>query len=281
MIRLLIAEDEELARREMETTVPWEDWGFILVGCAEDGLHAWDLIIERRAEVVLTDIRMPGLDGMGLIRKAQSELEQRNRPLFVIVSGHADFSYAREAVRLGAFDYLIKPIDDAELEATMRRATVRVDELGKVAGLERAATADRAVELFRELTPGHASDAGDAYVEAAISDIGTRFMMELSIDAVADRLGISGDHLSRLFKRGTGLTFNEYLTRIRIRRAMDLLRDPTVRIGEVADLSGYRDARYFSTLFRRVVGMTPSEFRHGRIHREEDSSEADAWPDSE
>jgi two-component system response regulator YesN len=87
--------------------------------------------------------------------------------------------------------------------------------------------------------------------------------VDLSADGVAGRLGITGDHLSRLLKRATGLTFNEYLTRLRLKHAMELLGDNSVRIGEVADLSGYRDARYFSTLFRRIVGMTPSEFRHG------------------
>jgi len=264
MRRLLIAEDEELARRELETTVPWERWGYMLVGAAEDGAQAWDLIKERRAEVVVTDIRMPGLDGMALMRKAESELAPSARPLFVIVSGHADFEYAREAVRLGAFDYLIKPVDDAELESAMRRAARRADEIEHLAGLEKAASTDLAYGLLRDLTRERASDAGDEYVEAAIADLRERFVVDLSADSVAGRIGISGDHLSRLLKRSTGLTFNEYLTRLRMKRAMELLRDPSVRIGEVADLSGYKDARYFSTLFRRIVGMTPSEFRHGR-----------------
>lgn len=264
MRRLLIAEDEDLARRELETTVPWEDWGFMLVGVAEDGSHAWDLILERRAEVVITDIRMPGLDGLALIRKAEAELEPAERPLFIIVSGHADFTYAKEAVRLGAFDYLVKPIDDDELKSAMHRAAMRYDEHMHLTSLERAAESDRAVSLLQELSPERISDAGDAYVEAAMADIKERFVSELSSDSVAAKLGISGDHLSRLLKRATGLTFIEYLTRLRMKRAMELLHDPMVRIGEVADLSGYKDARYFSTLFRRIVGMTPSEFRHGR-----------------
>ena len=268
MRRLVIAEDEELARRELETTMPWERWGYMLVGSAEDGLHAWDLLVERRAEVVITDIRMPGLDGLALMRKAEAELEPAERPLFIIVSGHADFEYAREAVRLGAFDYLIKPVDDGELEDAMLRAGMRAGERERLAGLERAATADQAYGLLRDLTRERAAESGDSYVEAAIADLGERFMTDLSADSVAGRLGISGDHLSRLLKRATGLTFNEYLTRLRMKRAMELLRDPSVRVGEVADLSGYRDARYFSTLFRRVVGMTPSEFRSGWTRRD-------------
>lgn len=275
MRRLLIAEDEELARRELETTVPWERWGYMLIGSAEDGERAWELLVERRAEIVVTDIRMPGLNGMALIRRATDRLDPSICPLFVIVSGHADFEYAREAVRLGAFDFLMKPIDDAELADTMARAAIRMDEIQHVAGLKKAASTDRAFELLRDLTRERTSDSGDVYVEAAIADLRERFVIELSADSVAERIGISGDHLSRLLKRATGLTFNEYLTRLRMQRAMELLSDPSVRIGEVADLSGYRDARYFSTLFRRIVGMTPSEFRHGRlpVSREEKPDE--------
>lgn len=264
MRRLLLAEDEELARKELETTVPWERWGYMLVGSAEDGERAWDLILERRAEIVVTDIRMPGLDGMGLIRRATDRLAPSVCPLFVIVSGHADFEYARQAVSLGAFDFLIKPIDDAQLADTMERAAIKLDDIQHVAGLKKAASTDRAYELLADLTRERTSDSGDAYVEAAIADLKERYVVELSAESVAHRIGISGDHLSRLLKRATGLTFNEYLTRLRMQRAMELLSDPSVRIGEVADLSGYKDARYFSTLFRRIVGMTPSEFRHGR-----------------
>lgn len=264
MRRLVIAEDEELSRRELEATVPWDRWGYLLVGVAEDGAHAWDLIAERGAEVVVTDIRMPGMDGLSLMRKAEAELGEAATPLFVIVSGHADFAYAREAVRLGAFDFLVKPVDDAELEATMRRAADSLERRSHAKSLEKAAAADRAVSLLRELRPEKTLGSGEPYVEAAIAEIAERYMTDLSPDAVAERLGISGDHLARLFKRATGHTFSEYLTMHRMRRAMELLKDPTVRIGEVADLSGYADARYFSTLFRRSVGMTPSEFRHGK-----------------
>lgn len=262
MIRLLVAEDEELFRHELETTVPWEDWGFVLVGAAEDGIKALELLRDRHADIVITDIRMPGMDGMELMRTAMASNE--SPPLFIILSGHADFMYARDALRLGAFDYLVKPIDDDELEATMRRAAQEIRNRNEAASLEQIARDDHAVSLVRELLQDRQLGPGDAYVEAALADIGERYMMDLSADNVAGRLKITGDHLTRLFRRSTGLTFSEYLTRFRMRKAMELLRDPTVRIGEVADLCGYRDARYFSTLFRQTVGLTPSEFRHGK-----------------
>ena len=267
MRRLLIAEDEELFRRELETTMPWEEWGFVLVGAAEDGAQAWDLLRERKAEAVLTDIRMPVLDGIGLIRKASEELPPEARPLFVIVSGYADFRYAQDAVRLGAFDYLLKPVDDDALEDAMRRAAAELQEREHRAGLYRSSDIDPVLAFFRSYAPGRVREPSDAYVEAAVGEISDRYMIDLTAEIVAGRLGISGDHLARLFRRRTGYTFNEYLTRFRIRRAVELLRDPSARIGEVADLCGYADPRYFSALFRKLVGMTPSEFRSGRTLR--------------
>ncbi len=263
MRRLLISEDEELFRRELEMTVPWEDWGFVLVGAAEDGAQAWDLIRERRPEAVLTDIRMPVLYGIELMRRT-AELPAPERPLFVIVSGYADFRYAQEAVRLGAFDYLLKPMGDDVLEGTMRRAAAELERREARTARFRSGGSEPGEAFFRRYVPSRIREPGDAYVEAAVEEISRRYLSDLGPEAVAEALGISGDHLARLFKRRTGFTFNEYLTRYRIQKAVELLRDPSVRVGEVADLCGYRDPRYFSALFRRLVGMTPSEFRSGR-----------------
>ncbi len=265
MRRLLIAEDEELFRRELESTTPWEEWGYVLVGAAEDGEQAWKLIRERKAEAVLTDIRMPILDGLELLRKASKELPPADRPLFVLVSGYADFRYAQDALRLGAFDYLLKPVDDEVLEGTMRRAADELAERELRAGLYRSRDSDPDLAFFRSYVPGRVREPGDAYVEAAVEEITRRCAANLTAESVAGRLGISGDHLARLFKRRTGYTFSEYLTRFRIRRAVELLRDPSARISDVADLCGYGDSRYFSSLFRRLVGSTPTEFRSGRL----------------
>jgi len=246
--RVLIVEDEELFRHELEATLPWEAWGLLHVGSAEDGDQAYRLIEERRPELVLCDIRMPGLDGLALMRKVHESMEPNVQPLFIVLSGHADFLYAQEALRNGAFDYLVKPVDDRELEASIRKAITKLNE--------------RTAESFAALGNLQGGASLDPYVEPACRDIALRYICDLTAESVAARLGISGEHLSRLFKKNMGLTFGEYLTRFRLRKAVELLSDPAVRVGEVADLSGYRDARYFSTLFRKYTGMTPSEFRH-------------------
>jgi len=79
-------------------------------------------------------------------------------------------------------------------------------------------------------------------------------------------LGISAGHLSRIFRQETGYTFVDYLMYVRVKRAAELLRDPSVKIYEVADLVGYSDVRYFGQVFRKVTGLTPREFREGSVH---------------
>jgi two-component system response regulator YesN len=268
MRSLIVAEDEDLFRRELSTATPWEEYGFVLAGEAADGEEAWKLVLERKPDVVLSDIRMPGLDGLGLLERAAAELPEGEAPLVVFLTGHSEFEYARRALRLGAFDYLLKPLDDGELSGVMARLRLALDERDRSRVIASAASSGEAAPVlafFSAYVPGLDRDASSVYVEKAVAEIADRYMTELGAEDVAGRLGISGGHLARLFKAKTGLTFSEYLTRYRMKRAVELLRDPSVRIGEVADLVGYRDQRHFSVLFRRLVGLTPTEFREGRL----------------
>lgn len=265
MRSLVIAEDEELFRRELAAATPWEESGFVLVGEAADGEEAWDLIEARRPDALIADIRMPGLDGLGLLERITSRMDASTAPMAVLLTGHSEFDYARRALRLGAFDYLLKPLDDAELSSVLARLGAALDERDRRLVLDKAVGTDPALAFFSEYVHSGPRDASGAYVERAVAEIGDLYMTGLGVEEVAARLGISGGHLARLFKARTGLTFAEYLTSYRMKRAVDLLRDPAVRIGEVADLVGYRDQRHFSVLFRKLVGLTPTQFREGRL----------------
>ena len=237
----------------------------MLAGEAADGEEAWRLVLERKPDVLLADIRMPGLDGLSLLERITSRLWEKKAPMTVFLTGHSEFEYARKALRLGAFDYLLKPLDDAELKEVLRRVAAALDERDKSTILADAASSNPALAFFSAYAPGRDQDPSDAYVEKAVGEIAARYVTSLNAEEVAHRLGISDGYLARLFKAKTGLTFAEYLTRYRMMRAIELLKDQTVRIGEVADLVGYRDQRHFSVLFRRLVGLTPTQFREGRL----------------
>lgn len=271
MRTIVIAEDEELFRKELATATPWEELGFVLVGEAAEGEEAFELLRARRPDAILADIRMPRLDGIGLLRRIEAELSEGERPLAVLVTGHSEFGYARDALRLGAFDYILKPLDDAEFAEVLGRLAAAIDERKHARSLEQAAASEPALAFFQEYAPPATRDLSDSYIEKAVAAITERYVTSLGAEEVAAELGISGGHLARTFKARTGLTFAEYLTRYRMKRAVELLRDPSVRVGEVADLVGYGDQRHFSVLFRKLVGLTPTDFREGRLgaaHRE-------------
>ncbi len=268
MRSIIIAEDEELFRRELAAATPWEEFGFFLAGEAADGEEAFAIVQTRHPDAIIADIRMPRLDGLGLLERLSTAFVPSERPLTIILTGHSEFEYARRALKLGAFDYLLKPLDDAELAHALRRLAEAVDAQRRHRALDAVANNAEgdapAIAFFSEYTTSDTREPADLYVAQAVAEICARFVVSLSVEEVAAHLGISGGHLARIFKARTGFTFAEYLTRYRMQRAVELLRNPAIRIGEVADLVGYRDQRHFSAVFRKLVGVTPTQFRGGK-----------------
>lgn len=264
MIKVLLIEDEPAFLQELALAVPWEDWDCMVVGTARDGLEGIEAAYRLRPDIVLTDIRMPGADGLEVVAALRERLGDA-APEFAVISGYGDFAYAREALKLGVKDYLLKPLDDDELEAAVERLKA---EVGRRKGLERMErTLDEgrrsALMLFREYSLDRREDPQARYVHQAVEHIRDCYQRDLSVEDAARKLGISSGYLSRIFKKETGYTFTDYLMYYRVKRAAELLRDGERRISEVADQVGYADQRYFSQVFKRIVGITPTQFKDG------------------
>lgn len=270
MYRMILAEDEELVRRAILATTDWEAHGFDLVAAAKDGGEALSLICTTKPDLVITDIRMPVLDGISLIKMVYEEMSPDERPLFIVLTAHGDFDYARQSVKLGVIDFLLKPLDDEELAASLGKAKAMLDKRNRTSRLESLAEMDSA---FRDFSPDSMPPPGDpqdAYADRAADEIKLRFVSDLTVEEVAAKLNISPGYLSKVFKKRTGQTFYDYLSFIRMREALELLGNPTLRIQEVADRVGYADQRSFSQRFRQIVGCTPSEFRQGKTSSSRD-----------
>lgn len=116
LIRVVIADDESSIRNGLNTAVPWETLNMSVIGVAKDGMEAWELIHTYKPAIAVTDIRMPRLSGLDLIKKCREE----NLPTkFIILSGFDDFSYAQTAIRYGARAYILKPLKIDELTAEL------------------------------------------------------------------------------------------------------------------------------------------------------------------
>lgn len=233
MISVLVAEDEQLIRRGLIRQVNWEACGCTVAGEAANGREALTLIEKLRPGIVITDVRMPLMDGLEMLR----ESKERYGYEAIILSGYGEFEYARQALALGVADYLLKPVDLRQLEALL------ISLSGRIA----ARAPERSVQSL--------SLRAEDYIEQNVGP-------ELSASRVAEAMQVSVDHLSRLMKRDTGLTLHERITKARIDRACALLKDsPALKVYEVAEKIGYPDYKYFHAVFIRLMGVSPLEYK--------------------
>ena len=100
MLKVLIADDEIKVSKLILHLVQWEELGMEVIGTVNDGVEAFELILEKQPDIVITDIRMPGMDGIELVEKATKEMESSKKVFFVIISGYSQFEYAQQAVKL-------------------------------------------------------------------------------------------------------------------------------------------------------------------------------------
>ena len=260
MLRVLIVEDEEIIRRGLLCMIDWAGMGCRIVGDAADGREGLALMRTERPDVVLTDIRMPCMDGIEMAEAARAE---GILPQLVFLTSYAEFGYAQQALRLQAADYLLKPVDEAELAALMRR--IAADG----AAQEVMPQAVEGVDWQRYFS----DRLLNPYVRHAMERIRTDYRERLSIEGLAETAGVSASYLSRKFKEATGQTFLEFLTRTRLQSAVTQLRSGKYRVYEVAEENGFGDYKNFCTVFKKYMKCSPRTFLQetgGRLQQEDE-----------
>jgi two-component system response regulator YesN len=235
-INLLIAEDEDKVRTGLQNFINDSAPFISNVYCAENGRVALDLIILHRPEVMLLDIKMPKKSGLEVMRDA---IAAGVLPKTIIISGYDEFEYAQQALRYGAVDYLLKPCRSTDILKAIKKAAFAVGATD----------------------PAVAPSTGNAFVDEAISYIERRYPDDLTLTEVAESIGITPSYLSTLFGRAVGCGFADYLNGIRIQRACEYFVDNKLKTYEVAYKVGFRDEKYFSSVFKKIKGMNPSDFR--------------------
>ncbi|MCF8020700.1 DNA-binding response regulator [Petrocella atlantisensis] len=274
MIGIVIVEDEAYIRKGMVLTTPWQEFGCEVIGEAKDGLEGYNLIKKLKPDIIITDVSMPVMDGIEMIRKLDDELEAE----FIIISGFNDFNYAQQAIKLGVKDYLLKPIDDEDFYFTLKKVVKVIEERKEqIKQLERQVLIEEGkTELFYEESYDNNYDGRKRYVTKAVKWIEEHYQEGIAIGEVAEALEISESYLSRLFKKYTDYTFVEFLTDYRLKMAIQLLRDHTIKVYEVSEKVGYNDPKYFSILFKKKIGVTPMEFKNN-LSGEQDNKQKDEY----
>ena len=124
MYKLLIADDEHLVIKSLKASINWNEYGFEVIGEAYDGVEAYELILKLKPDVAFVDIRMPGMNGLELIKKIN---EQSINTVFVVISGYAEFAYAQKAISYGALGFCLKPFEDSELQNILKKARLIIE----------------------------------------------------------------------------------------------------------------------------------------------------------
>lgn len=246
MYRVALIDDEHIIVEGLRRVLPWEKMDCSVVGTASDGAAGLSLIREKKPDILFTDIRMPNMDGLTMLAAVRSEYPHMQ---VTVLTAFRDFDYAQRAMHLGACRYLLKPSRMDELNEAVSEMIRRLDALPKETG------------KLEENQESAAGEATSFIVRAALNYMQTHCTEKLSLGDVADNVYVSQWHLSKLINRHTGQSFFDLLGSMRIERAKSLLTDPSMRIHDVAEQTGFADVAHFSKSFKRLVGKTPGEYR--------------------
>ena len=234
-MNLLIADDENLELKVLEKTVKKHFVDELEIFDSSNGRKASQICDEVKPDIALLDIEMPGMNGIELAKYIK---EKYADCIIIFITAYDRFDYAIEAMHIKAFDYLLKPWKEERLCELINTAIENVRSMQKTDGIVHSQ-----------------KDVIKDYIDR-------NYKKDISAKDVAGILGYSDVYFSKVFKQLFDDNFINYLTKIRIDRAKLLLKDVSFNIKEVGKSVGYADSNYFTKVFKRSIGISPSEYRN-------------------
>jgi two-component system response regulator YesN len=335
-MHILIVDDEPVIRKGIVRMVETYSPSFTKIQTAENGLSALERIRTTEPDLVLTDVRMPKMDGLELCRVLNEEFPHIKT---VVISGYSDFEYAQKSMNYGVRHYLLKPVTKSDVHEMLDQLikkpsrgyippsryiewvdrmeqqiwALQTEELNSLilGWREYCISSNLSLAQIKELLEdcnsmlvkrfqarNYASPSESDYLQAesvkealdafensllqmakgllsvrngnfkdpmeeAKAYIDSKLSQEVSLDQVAAMVGLTPTYFSSLFKKITHETFVQYRINKRIEKAKEMLAVPHYRIVDVAAEVGYDDYPHFTKTFKKIVGISPSEYRTG------------------
>lgn len=247
MFKIVIIDDEPIIAEGLSRSMPWEKWNCQVVGTAFDGIEGQNLIRKVRPNLVITDISMPGMNGLEMIMGLKAEFPHME---ISILTGFREFEYAQRAIQLGVTRLILKPSSMAEIEEAV---TAMVNNLKE----KKVILEEDDIDLK--------SNNNSFIVKNALKYIQENYKRKITLNEVAEKTYVSQWYLSKLLNKHTGKSFSDILNRIRINVAKELLREPSMRIGTIAEEVGFMDMAHFSRVFKKFEGCSANEYRNRYI----------------
>lgn len=275
MYRVLLVDDEQIERMALAKRIEKYYGDIVNIYQAVNGREAVDMCSEQKNDIIIMDISMPEMNGVMAARYIRQMDEECS---IIFLSAYDDFSYARNAIKVKALDYLLKPCDISDLLAVMDMAIQKLDK--KNTQKEVSAMADDRslgyinMEIHDNLNEndyinyynGTRADNNrntDEKVTAGQMKeyVENNYMYDISMQEAAQTMGYSDAYFSKLFKQYFNQNFTAYLTEYRMKKAKQLLSDTNESIKDISRMVGYTDSNYFAKIFKRIVGEIPSKYR--------------------
>lgn len=246
MYKVVLVDDEPIIAEGLRNVINWAEYGCEVVASASDAVSGAEAIREYRPDILFTDIKMPGDDGLTMLAGLRGEFP---RMQIAVLTGYRDFEYAQRAIRLGVSRFLLKPSKMDELTEALEYMTAALDKLP-------------AREESEAEPRSEADDPNSFLVRQAQSYIAEHCAEKLSLQEVADHCYVSQWHLSKLLNKHLNQSFYDLLNTVRIRQAKQMMSDPSLRISEIAERVGYADTAHFSRVFKKLEGISAGEWRN-------------------
>lgn len=254
-MRLLIADDELVIRNGL-VSLDWEKIGITEVYSARNGMEAKELLLSEPIDIVIFDIRMPGMTGLELAAMVK---EYSMDTSVILLTGFSEFSYAQEALRSGVSDYLLKPFHPRDIVKTVEKVKKNLEKDRYLRRLAREYEDTKGsfdtMSQIRNTFPKVSE-----IVENILEDIARDFNQTLSLGTFADRYHFSNNYISKKIKQETGYSFMDVLLAVRVMNAAKLLYEGE-KVNKAAQQTGFNDQHYFSQVFRRAFGCSPTDFK--------------------
>jgi two-component system, response regulator YesN len=252
--RVLIVDDEYLIRNFLKLSINWENYEMEIVGEASNSREALDLVDEYIPDIIFTDICIPFIDG---IEFSKIVLERFPNIKIVIITGHKKFEYARRSIKVGVYDFILKPIEEEEIEKLLLELKLKIEserlEETQFKKLKFIMKVDDNNQIENQMI----SQVKD-YVKENIDN------PDISLTSIANQFYVSPTHLSRLFRQCCPETFIEYVTKVRIEKVIHLLNETDLKVYEIAEFVGV-DPHYLSVIFKKNLGISINDYKKNKF----------------
>ena len=241
-MKVIIIDDEDMVREAIRILGHWADLGIDSVLESTNAHEAIGMIESENPEIVITDMKMPVMDGKELLATLH---EKGVDCKVIVVSGFSDYDFTRQAIRSNVIDYILKPVDEQELNEALSQAVCEIEEKRH---------ANTPPEIPEEELQSNITIEIERYIRE-------NYCGDISLNHLARIFYVSKEHISRSFKKQFQINLFDYITSLRIEKAKTLLLKTQLPIEEIAAMTGFSNGNYFSKTFRKQTGLSPSEFK--------------------